>query len=207
MSPGCKNTVVPKTSEAIIALLVVLALALVSVERNQLLSSDITAWDDTVSKSRGKARPHFNFAVALSASDMSDEAIASYLEAVRLRPLYPEALYNLGVLYDRAAKRELAKDYYKKAIAADPGFGAAYNNLGYLYFKEGLVDEAITEYRRALLIMPLSADVHMNLAVAYLDKGLYGNAIRELEKVLESNPGDEKAIRALESLSGGATLP
>jgi len=71
-----------------------------------------------------------------------------YLQiALKLRPAYPEALNNLGVLYLRTRRRDDAVAKFEECIRVAPGFDQSYLNLARVYSLEGNREKA-----RAVLI-------------------------------------------------------
>jgi hypothetical protein len=71
------------------------ALIAVTIARNEVYRSEIALWEDTVSKSRNKARAHNNLGYAYSLAGRDEEARNAYLEALRLDPGYDKAANNL----------------------------------------------------------------------------------------------------------------
>jgi Flp pilus assembly protein TadD len=53
--------------------------------------------------------------------------------AVSLRPDYPDALNNLGVLFVRERRNPEAEDRFRTCIRVAPNFDQAYLNLARLY--------------------------------------------------------------------------
>jgi len=60
---------------------------------------------------------------------MTEEAIDSFKEAIRIRPDFAEAYNNLGAVLFQAEMTEEAIDSFKEAIRIRPGFAAAQKNL------------------------------------------------------------------------------
>ena len=60
-------------------------------------------------------------------------ATESLRKAIELRPNYPEALNNLGVLFVRTQKYAEAEDQFKTGIQVAPNFDESYLNLARLY--------------------------------------------------------------------------
>src|SRR5438093_396378 len=76
---------------------VVLALLAVLVWRQAgIYETPETLWRATVAKNPSAWMAHNNLGLALQGAGRLEEAAAHYREAIRLRPAYPEALYNLG---------------------------------------------------------------------------------------------------------------
>ena len=67
-------------------------------------------------------------------SRTSCRAQPSYLQkAIELRPDYPEALNNLGVLFVREQDYAKAEEQFKSCIRVVPSFDQSYLNLARLY--------------------------------------------------------------------------
>src|SRR5438093_1127346 len=78
------------------------------------------------------------------------EAVRYLEEALRLRPDYAEACYNLGnVLKDLGRPGEAAARF-RQAVALRPTYAAAYNNLGLALTEAGRPAEAVVLLRQAV---------------------------------------------------------
>ncbi len=76
------------------------ALATLTVLRNQAYTSEIALWEDTVTQSPNKARVHNNLGYAYMQAHRSDEARREFNAALRLDPNQYKAFYNLQKLND-----------------------------------------------------------------------------------------------------------
>ena len=94
------------------------------------------------------------------------EAEASYREALRLRPDYPEAHNNLGARCGTSADLAEAEASCREALRLRPDFPEAHSNLGNALRDLGRPTEAEASYREALRLRPDSADAHNNLGAA-----------------------------------------
>jgi Flp pilus assembly protein TadD len=63
-------------------------------------------------------------------------------KALKLRPAYPEALNNLGILYLRTQRRDEAVASFEKCIRVAPAFEQSYLNLARVYAVEGTPEKA-----------------------------------------------------------------
>jgi tetratricopeptide (TPR) repeat protein len=61
---------------------------------------------------------------------------------LKARPVYPEALNNLGILYLVTRRRDEAVKSFEQCIRVSPGFDQAYLNLARVYAMEGADDKA-----------------------------------------------------------------
>ena len=94
------------------------------------------------------------------------EQAAQHLErAVALRPGYPEALNNLGVLRVRQNDRSKAEEAFKAAIAAAPGFDQSYLNLARLYAMQNEPQKARDVLQQLVKLQPENAAAREALTV------------------------------------------
>jgi tetratricopeptide (TPR) repeat protein len=83
-------------------------------------------------------------------SDNMKSALNNYNRAIKLNPDYPEAHYNLGLLYEDLGDTDNARVEYRIALAA--GVDAAFNNFARLY----ILDE---EYSKAVSFLLIGLDL------------------------------------------------
>jgi hypothetical protein len=89
-----------------VSLSVVLALCLVTFQRNAIYRDPILLWSDTVEKSPNKARPHNNLGHACAMDGEWDRAIEQFRIAAQLDPGYALARKNLHDAYLHVVGRE-----------------------------------------------------------------------------------------------------
>jgi Flp pilus assembly protein TadD len=91
----------------------------------------------------------------LSAQQGQEQAAADYLQkAIALRPGYPEALNNLGVLYTREKKYAEAEAQFQACIQAAPNFDQSYMNLARLYVIQNDKAKALKTLEELLRVQP-----------------------------------------------------
>jgi len=73
---------------------------------------------------------------------------------VQLRPSYPVALNNLGVVYRRTGKLDDAIATFEKCIRAAPGLDQPYLNLAAIYTATGNREKAEAVLRQLLVQIP-----------------------------------------------------
>lgn len=86
---------------------VIIVFSIVTYQRNTVWHDKASLWEDVVKKSLNKARGYNNLGIAYSNHGRLDEAIQAYLTALKLKPDYAKAYYNLGAAYEK-------KDYTGK---------------------------------------------------------------------------------------------
>lgn len=67
----------------------------------------------------------------------TDRALKYWQRALQLRPDYPEALNNLGVLFMRQGRKAEAQEEFQKAMHVAADFDQPYLNMARLYMAQG----------------------------------------------------------------------
>ena len=126
-----------------------------------------------------------------------DSAKADYLQAIRLRTGYTDALNNLGALCELQGDLGGASDWYRRAVDADHQSIAARFNLGRLCGVKRNWADAEHHLRIASRLAPHDPRVHFNLAIALKARGAGDEAIEALRTVLRLDPRDANARNVL----------
>ena len=135
----------------------------------------------------------FNLGLAYGNAGQYEEAIASYKEAIRIKPDDADAHYNLGVTYGESGQYEEAIASYKEVLRIKPDDADAHYNLGYVYRELGQYEEAIASFKKSIRIKPDDANAHYSLGLAYDESGQYEEAIASYKEVLRIKPDDADA--------------
>ena len=86
-------------------------------------------------------------------------------------PLTAEEHNNLGVIYEREGKYDLAVREYKRAISLDGELVVPLVNIGNVYFEKGDLEEAEEYYKKALGKDKYNIEAANNLASLYIETG------------------------------------
>lgn len=105
-------------------------------------------------------------------------------------PLGAKEHNDLGVIYEKKGKFELAEKEYKKAIEKDRNWYVPYFNLANLYYKQRDIEKAIEFYKLALE-KDENADVLNNIAYVLYEAGRYQEALYYIEKAITMDKKDE----------------
>ncbi len=76
------------------------------------------------------------------------------MTALKLKPDYVEAHYNLGNAYAMQGKFDEALKAYLIVIKLKPDYIVAHYNLGLVYLEKGLKQKAEEEFKTALKLKP-----------------------------------------------------
>jgi tetratricopeptide (TPR) repeat protein len=133
------------------------------------------------------------------------EAVASYQEAIRLVPEFPEACNNLGVALHAMGRGDEAIATLRRALALRPDYPEAHNNLGNAFHERGALDEAETNYRRAVQLRSEYNEALNNLGNVLRSRGRIDEALACYDRALGLQPdqADVHLSRALAWLERG----
>src|SRR5271156_6350217 len=113
----------------------------------------------------------------------SNEALASFSEAIRLEPDFAEAYCARGTL---KSDSEALSDY-DKAIRLDPRFAAAYSNRAIARENLGNQAGAMADYDRAIELDPHFSDAFDNRAGLKAMHHNYSGAIQDYTQAIKVN--------------------
>ncbi|HZP59479.1 MAG TPA: tetratricopeptide repeat protein, partial [Opitutaceae bacterium] len=154
-----------------------------------------TLYTATLARNPGCWLAHNNLGNLL-ASAHPDEAIAHYQAALKLRPDYPDAHFNLAnALAKNPQQRTEAIAQYEAALQANPNYADAHNNLGILLASDPARRlEAISHFEAALQIRPGFAAAESNLGTAWSRiPGHQDDAIIHYQAALRIEPNSASA--------------
>ena len=77
-----------------------------------------------------------------------DEAIASYTEALRVRPKWPDGWWYLGAIFYEKDQYSQARDAFKNLVALEPKRGPAWGMLGLCLFQTREYEPAVISLQR-----------------------------------------------------------
>jgi tetratricopeptide (TPR) repeat protein len=137
--------------------------------------------------------PYHRLAVVADRQQRHREAQGLYTEAIARKPGEPELFNDLGYCFYLQGKLDKAESALVKAVSLAPSVSRFRNNLGLVYGHMGRYDEALESFRRA----GSEADAQFNLAFVYASQEKVAEAKLCFQKALTSDPGHEKAERAL----------
>jgi len=120
-----------------------------------------------------------------AAQGETDQAVATYQQAIKDHPRVPQFFILLGGLYESKEEWAKAEDEYRAALELKPNDPTASNNLANVMLQGGgNVDMALSLAQTARRGMPDSPSVADTLGWVYYQKGVYGSAINLFQEAL-----------------------
>lgn len=177
----------------ILSFLIVICVMLgaLTIRQNYVWRNPVIFYKYTLRFSPQSARVHTNLGVEYLNLKLYKEAEKEYLEAIRLDPFGKHTFYhylNLGLLYDRSGKEDMALKTYEKAAKINPNLPLAYRFAGNIYSRRGKYQDAIKFYKRATEITPSNAYFWYDLGNAYMKAKMYKEAAVAFERSLKIYP-------------------
>jgi len=183
-----------------IACLLLIYLVIV-IPRNNDWKNNYTLFSSGVITSPNSARAHLSLAQEYGdelkqAVNRDDQqrlftmGVQELYKALAIYNKYPEAYYNLGVLYVSADMKDSAMVMFAKTLAVKPKNAAAANNLGLLYAQK-------SDYVNAAKWFKASLEADSNFQGALINSGTLYQTTGDLDKaayyynrLLKINPND-----------------
>lgn len=107
-----------------------------------------------IAQDKRTAITHYNLARADAALGEIEGAIAHYRSGIEIRPRFPEANNNLGMLLNDQGQFEQAIVHFKTVIGVEPLFAAAHYGLGVAYQNLDDTTTAAICYQKAITLKP-----------------------------------------------------
>ena len=182
----------PAIKPAII--LAIAAAAVVSLAFIRQFKDDLSCWTKVAQKSPQSA---FAYNALGDANFKRQSYIPSercFLNALKLKPQYAAASFNLGTLYLVTARENMAKQYLTEAVRLNPGNARYHYNLAQTYERLNEFALAGAAYEESAALDPGFSDAYVNLGVLYQEQKQYGKAMEQYQKALTVNPGNIAAL-------------
>ncbi len=108
-----------------------------------------------------------NYGIFLNEIGKHKEAELELKKAISLNPEYPNAYYNLAVLYIGQGNLGKAELELKKTIKLKSDFAIAHYNLGFILKDQGRLKEAETYTQKVLEVDPHFTDAYLSLSTMH----------------------------------------
>jgi predicted CXXCH cytochrome family protein len=150
----------------------------------------------------GSAPLHSNYAIALSMSGRSTEAVEQLAEAVKLAPREAQLRYTYALALAEVNRSSEARGELEQAVQLDPQFGRAWYNLGLARNAAGDVQGALEALARAEALDPQNAQAPYAAATILARSQRMREATDAARRAVKIDPSYREASDFLRMISG-----
>src|SRR5215831_129494 len=118
---------VDRKTLAAICSAILLAMTFATHARAVIWSDPVTLWEDSVAKSPGKSRPHFQLALTYYFAQQYDRAVPEFEKTAALAPPTFDLLLDWGLAYDAIGQPRKALEKLTQAVVTVKGATAAHD--------------------------------------------------------------------------------
>ena len=163
---------------------VLIVMAALTHARAVLWSDAVALWEDTVSKSPGRSRPHFQLAMAYYDQGRFDRSVTEFEKAASLDKPDVQLLLDWGLAYDGLHQPERALEKLRQAAALDPT-AHIYTQIGKVYADQRRWKEAMDAFATAEKLDPAFPATFAYKGLVHLANNEPAAAIPECRHALE----------------------
>ena len=166
----------------------------------------LAAFKLAVDWDHGSAPLRSNYAIALSMSGQSQEAVNQLAEAVKLAPREAQLRYTFALALNEVNRASEARAQLEQAVQLDPQFGRAWYNLGLARNAANQIEPALEALARAEALDPQNAQAPYAAATILVHTGRVPEAANAARRALKIDPNYREAadlLRTLSSQGGG----
>lgn len=186
----------PSTSHAMIqralpsiAILVILLLGVCSSVQVETWRNSVTLCEHAVRVTENNFKAMNDMGVPLIGQGKLDEAIASFREALKIKPDLAAAHSNLGLALQSQGKTDEAIESFNRALKLSPDLVETRLNLGLILDSRGQTNEAIEQFLKALKTNPNDERTHVHLLTAVSKLDNETQTIAYYRQAVEISPG------------------
>ena len=178
----------PSAWPRVVLLLLLAALTVGTVKRNEVWADPVILWQDAVEKAPAVPAPHYALGDAYRIKNNCIAAVPHYRKAIGLLPNELRIYLNLGICLAKMDKEEEAIQVFQGALKIHPGNVQVLNNLGTLAKRSNKTDKAREYFNKALDSDPSNPVALLNLALLAQKNKQWDEARIFLKRSLEQDP-------------------
>lgn len=156
-----------------------------------ILSLGIGCKDEEKIQAEKKAE-HWEQAKKYMANGQYPEAVIEFQNVIQIDPTDKDALYEIGIAFQRQNKHQEAFDSFVKTISIDNGYLKAHLKLGQIFLLAKQANAARSQVDRLMKEKPENLEVLTLLSGTQVIEGDIDSAIETLEKTASIYPDDVK---------------
>lgn len=164
--------------------------------RSAVWSDPELLWQDTIQKSPGNSRAHFQLAMVYYQQNRCLEALRKFEDAARTGPTDHRLLVDWGLAHDCAGQADQALEKLRQAAALE-NTGHVRSLIGMVLAKQSRLQEALDELNQAARLQPDYDMLYVYRGNVYLMQQEVEKAEADYRRALELNPANAAAQQGL----------
>lgn len=184
------------------ALAMGLALSVAAWQRNEVWSSSISLWEDTLAKSPAKCRIWNNLAVAYAEGNQAEKAVPCFEKAVALEPRYITAHLNLISTLNAMARYQDALNACLRLLNDVPLTRQSVDvqcQMGIALIGTGQIDKGKEFLKEVVSVVPRHRQSHVILGAVYQQQGRLQKALFHWEQAVQIAPAEPQLAQLIEA--------
>jgi Flp pilus assembly protein TadD len=174
-----------------------LSLALITSSAAQVVSNDVTGYDELIRQNPTNASLFDQHGRAYGISGDLDRAIHDFTQAIRLNSHDAAAFGLRGKAYSDKGDLDNAVKDLSESIRLNPNDALTRNNRGYILSQGGQLDKGLRDLNEAVRLDPQFSLAYANRGYAYSKRGEFQKALDDFNEAIRLNPKDGKAYNSL----------
>lgn len=188
------------TGFLVVVLIIAALLGLRTHLRNRDYASDEIMWRSVIAERPENYRAMDHLGTTLMESGRVKEAIATFKDALRIKPGMTVIENNLANCLAQSGELEEAISLYRKILVDDPALPRTHLNLALALQMAGRDGEAVTHYDAGMSDDVPEGGAWRNYALVLQKVGRLADAEAALRRALKLMPGDAEGYRLLGSV-------
>lgn len=167
---------------------VVLALTVLTIQRNQVWQTEVAMWTDVVKKSPKKSRGYLNLGRAYLQKGKTRRGLVYLSKAIELNPQDVDAYNQRGLYLYRNGLHAMALDDFNLALQYDPRATSILVNRGNLFRRIGEYDMAMKDFNSALSVRKDDYRIYVNRGNVFAKLRQFDKALNDFQTARQLNP-------------------
>ncbi|MGI8908348.1 MAG: tetratricopeptide repeat protein [Candidatus Sumerlaeaceae bacterium] len=183
------------------------AKALESVQTEETKEQAIESYKEVLKINPSDFEAQYSLACAMIEEKKYDDAVQAFIKLQNQHPKNLDVVNQLGWAYLNAGKFEMAFNTWRRGLIADPKAHMLKDSMmrarlavGKKLKEGGHYTQALVHFKELQKMLPNQWEIHFEIADTLLRKGDRRNALTEFQKVLELDPKNKLAKKAISDI-------
>ncbi|HIJ70704.1 MAG TPA: tetratricopeptide repeat protein [Planctomycetes bacterium] len=195
-----KDRVYRKIAVSVLATVILAALGVCTQIQAGYWRNNVALYEHALKVTADNHVAHNNLGVVLREQGKTAEALKHFEAAVKVFPMYIDAVVNLAAGLLGEGRGQEAIFYCEAFLQKGRGNCLLHNNYANALKAAGRIDEAIRQYYKALEFDKNAWQVHCNLGMIMAARGKIDKALKHFQAAAKVNPNHPAVRKGLEEL-------